>query len=92
VHVLWGAANTDPEKFADPLRFDPRREALGDHVGFGRGTHFCLGAPLAKLEGQVALEDLIRRLPALDIVPGQALAYAPALTNVSLLALRVAWG
>ena len=89
VHVLWGAANTDPEKYADPLRFDPRREGLGDHVGFGRGTHFCLGAPLAKLQGRVALEELMGRLPALDVVPGQRLAYAPALTNVSLLELRV---
>jgi len=91
LHVLWGAANTDPEKFPKPLRFDPRREELGDHVGFGRGTHFCLGAPLVKLEGRVALEELMRRLPALDVVPGQKLAYAPALTNVSLLELRVRW-
>jgi cytochrome P450 len=91
VHVLWGAANTDPDKYADPLRFDPRREGLGDHVGLGRGTHFCLGAPLAKLQGRVALEELTRRLPSLDVVPDQELAYAPALTNVSLLGLRVSW-
>jgi cytochrome P450 len=91
VHVLWGAANTDPEKFPDPLRFDPRREGLGDHVGLGRGTHFCLGAPLAKLQGRVALEELTRRLPRLDVVPEQELRYAPALTNVSLLALQVRW-
>jgi cytochrome P450 len=89
VHVLWGAANTDPEKFAEPLRFDPRREGLGDHVGLGRGTHFCLGAPLAKLQGRVALEELMRRLPSLDVAPDQELVYAPALTNVSLLGLRV---
>jgi cytochrome P450 len=91
LHVLWGAANTDAAKFPEPLRFDPRRENLGDHVGFGRGTHFCLGAPLAKLQGRVALETLLGRLPELEVVPGQELAYAPALTNVSLLGLQVRW-
>jgi cytochrome P450 len=91
LHVLWGSANTDEEKFEDPLRFDPRRPNLGDHVGFGRGTHFCLGSPLAKLQGQIALGTLLDRLPELDVVPDQQLRYAPALTNVSLLGLEVRW-
>jgi cytochrome P450 len=89
IHVLWGAANTDPDKFPDPLRLDPRRANLAEHLGWGRGTHFCLGSALAKLQGVVALNTLFDRLPNLDIVPGQTLEYAPAITNVSVMSLRV---
>jgi cytochrome P450 len=91
LHVLWGSANTDEEKFENPLRFDPHRPNLSEHVGFGRGTHYCLGAPLAKLQGRIALGTLLDRLPDLDVVPNQQLRYAPALTNVSLMGLEVRW-
>jgi cytochrome P450 len=65
--VGFGPANTYPEHFPDPLRFDLHRSADSPHVAFGRGTHFCLGAPLARLEAQVALECLLERLPDLRL-------------------------
>lgn len=86
VAMLFGAANRDPRRFADPGRFDAGR---GDtaHVGFGGGIHFCIGAPLARLEMQVALPILFRRLPKL------ALAEQPRYRNTyhfhGLEALRV---
>ncbi|WP_411120412.1 cytochrome P450 family protein [Streptomyces sp. x-19] len=64
------AANRDAGRFADPDRLDVTRPA-GGHLGFGHGAHFCLGAPLARMEGEIALGRLLARFP--DIKPALAL-------------------
>lgn len=66
VMLLWGAANLDEREFPDAERFDIHRSAPR-HLGFGHGVHFCLGAPLARLEARVAFEELLARLPEYQI-------------------------
>jgi cytochrome P450 len=64
--LLLASANHDPDQFDDPEGFDVTR-AANNHLGFGFGIHHCLGAPLARLEAQVALTSLVRRAPDLAL-------------------------
>jgi len=71
-----GAANRDPEVFAEPDRLDLGR-AENPHLAFGFGAHFCLGAPLARLEAEVAFGALLDRFPKLALASDEPLAYRP---------------
>jgi cytochrome P450 len=67
VILMLAGANRDPEVFADPGVFDPRRENNREHLAFSSGVHYCLGANLARIEGEIALRELFRRFPDLRV-------------------------
>jgi pimeloyl-[acyl-carrier protein] synthase len=67
VMILLGAGNHDPAQFPEPGRLDIRRENAQSHLTLGGGIHYCLGAPLARLEGQIAIGALLRRLPRVKL-------------------------
>ncbi len=84
------SANRDPAVFPRPGELDlTRRE--NPHVGFGFGLHYCLGAPLARLEAGVAIPAVLDRLPGLELDPAAELSWAPVLLSRGLTGLPVRW-
>jgi cytochrome P450 len=89
--LLIGSANRDPEVFADPERFDIHRANAGEHLAFGHGAHFCLGAPLARLEARVVLEEISARYPSMRLAQGQTLQFLPNISFRGPRALLAEW-
>ena len=77
VHMPFLSAGRDEAIFQDADTFDPRRPDVKKHISFGKWTHFCLGAPLARLEVRVALEVLIERIPSLRLAADCTLNHVP---------------
>jgi cytochrome P450 len=91
VLVALGAGDRDPARYPDPDRFDIRRSAQG-HLAFGHGIHFCLGAPLARMEGRTAVRTLLERCPDLEADPqGGPLEWLPGLLIRGVRKLPVRW-
>jgi cytochrome P450 len=76
--VMFGSANRDEAVFPDPDRFDSSRKNLSEAFAFGRGAHFCIGAPLARLEIRVLFEELAKRIEWPRFAPGTTLEYEPS--------------
>jgi cytochrome P450 len=89
VMLLYGSANRDPEEFADPEEFKLGRDS-NRHVGFGQGIHRCVGAPLARLELKVVLEQVLARMPGFSLA-GDDAAVARYGTSRSYRTLRLRW-
>jgi cytochrome P450 len=92
VFIATGSANRDPARFPDPDRLDLGRDASG-HVAFGHGIHYCLGAPLARMEAEVAFGALLARFPGMSLaVPPEELRWRPVkvLNGLESLPVRLA--
>jgi beta-dihydromenaquinone-9 omega-hydroxylase len=89
VLLLFGAANRDPRKYPDPDSFLVERNPT-DHVGFGSGIHFCLGAHLARLEATVVLRELVQRVETVELAGEPEWSGNPSLRGLSKLPLRLA--
>ena len=91
VLVVLGSANRDEAQFTQPDDLDITRER-NRHLAFGHGIHYCLGAPLARIEGQIAINTLLRRMPDLRLtVAPEQLVWRPGILIRGPVALPVAW-
>lgn len=90
IRWIMAAANRDPRAFPDPDRFDITRHP-NPHVSFGAGIHYCLGATLARIEGQEVFRALAERFPDLELATDEPLEYQPSIQFRSLKSLPVRW-
>lgn len=97
IWVALHSANRDESAFEDPDRFDPRRETASrgggfGQLGFGNGVHFCIGAPLARVEARIAIEQLVERIPTMRLVAEPTASdYAVSFLLPGLRRLMLAW-
>jgi cytochrome P450 len=76
--IVFASANRDEALYSEPDEFNPDRDGLRDHLSFGKGIHFCLGAALSRLEGRVALEELARRVDSFTLDESNEYEYFPS--------------
>ena len=88
VLLLWGAANRDPRQFENPDEFRVERNPTG-HVAFGSGVHLCLGAHLARLEGQTVLREIVNNVDRIDILGAPDWRTNPTLRGLAKLNVRL---
>jgi hypothetical protein len=92
--VIWAAVasgNTDPDKFERAETFDLSRADLNSHLGFGKGRHFCMGAPLTRTEAPIGMRVLYERIPRIEVEEDQSFEYHPILAAVVMKHLQVSW-
>jgi cytochrome P450 len=88
--LMYASGNRDETQFPGAEQFDVGRANAKDHLAFGLGIHYCLGAPLARLEGKIAFETLLNRLPNIRLAPGKNnFAHTPSFILRGLRALHV---
>ena len=74
--LLWASANRDPEIFEDPDEFRLDRKHPKHHMSFGRGMHFCIGSQLARLEGRIVVEEILKQTHHIGLNPQTPPEYA----------------
>jgi cytochrome P450 len=89
--ILYESGNHDETQFSEPERFDIHRADARKHLAFGKGIHFCVGAPLARLEGRIAFEQLLQRLPNLRLRTDEPAVRRPYLMLRGFEHLPIAW-
>lgn len=89
--LMLNAANRDEAVFPEPDEIISTRANLRDHLAFGYGIHYCVGAPLARLEMAILLEALMREMPGMRLLPGQKIEYTLNISFRGPVSLRVAW-
>ncbi len=89
--VHYGSANRDELRFPNADVYDAHREGLARHLAFGKGIHFCMGAPLARLELRLALPRLLGRLPNLRLAAAEPYEYEPIFFARGLSKLQLEW-
>ncbi len=85
---MLGAANRDPAFFEQPNRFNIHRKNSDKHLSFAFGPHFCIGAPLARLEGEIALRKLIAAFPQMALADEPVWTHDVAIRRLEKLVLR----
>jgi len=91
LELLYASGNRDEASFVEPDKFDLQRKDSSNHMAFGFGIHFCIGAPLARVEGRIALEVLLDRLFRMRLAPDQRLEHHPHFFLRGLKRLELEW-